>query len=67
MRVSQWIRQWQLTGAVPDEGDTTLAFWAGWLVSHAQSTTTVVVGLPNKLDEAREMAIRAAEFIEERQ
>ena len=62
MKMSQWLREWQLTEAVPEvsEAETgrLLAFWAGWLVgpSHAQTVIS--------LDDSREMAIRAAEFIE---
>jgi hypothetical protein len=61
MKVSEFIRQWQLTGAVPDTKEPALAFWAGTLIGAGLHTHTVVT-----LEEARTFAIRAAEFIEER-
>ena len=67
MKMSEWLRQWQLTGAVPDEGGTEIAFWGGWLVSHAESSSNIQVSdFKERRDTAREMAIRAAEFIEGR-
>lgn len=59
MKVSEWLREYQLTGAVPEQGNAEFAFWCGWLVSHARQGLTV-----SNLDEARQMAIKAAEFIE---
>lgn len=64
MRVSQWIRQWQITGAVPDEGDAQMAFWCGWLSGGGKTVT--LVHTPNNFDKERDMAIKAAEFIESR-
>jgi hypothetical protein len=60
MKVSQFLRQWQILGQVPDgEHQRELAFWAGWLVGHARN------GTARTFDEARELAIKAAEFIED--
>jgi hypothetical protein len=62
MKVSAWLRQWQLTGEVPDlkesERPNEMAFWAGWLTG-GQTKTAV------SMDDRRAMAIKAAEFIEE--
>lgn len=58
MKVSQYLRQWQITEKVPDEGSAELAFIAGWLVGTARQ------GLTTNHDQAREMAIKIAEFIE---
>jgi len=61
MKVSSWLRQYQLTGEVPEGENAEFAFWCGWLIAHAgrasQTATT--------FDEQRSMAIKAAEFIEE--
>lgn len=59
MKVSDFLRQYQLTGAVPLAQNAQLAFWAGWLIGHAKH-----VGIEKTYDECREMAIKAAEFIE---
>lgn len=62
MKVSEWLRQYQLTGEVPELADseyrTSMAFWCGWLIGPSHSQTAVT------MDDRREMAIRAAEFIE---
>lgn len=63
MKVSQWLRQYHLSGAVPEIGDSEdplIAFWAGWLIGSARRDGTAT----RTLDEAKEMAIKAAEFIE---
>lgn len=62
MKVSQWLRQYHLSGAVPEVGDSEdplIAFWAGWLIGRASDQP-----LTRGLDDAKEMAIKAAEFIE---
>ncbi len=62
MKVSEWLRQYQLTGEVPEVSDSeagpALAFWAGWLIGPSHSQTAV------SMDDRRAMAIKAAEFIE---
>jgi uncharacterized protein YyaL (SSP411 family) len=62
MRMSEWLRQYQLTGIVPEThgDDTMLPFWAGWMYSVSQQGTAVTPA------ERLEMAIKAAEFIEDR-
>lgn len=60
MNVSKFLRQWQLTGDVPDAKDPKIAFWAGWLTG-----TNNVTPSSNNLEESIEMAAKAAEFIEE--
>lgn len=63
MKVSEWLRQHHLSGAVPEVGeseDPLIAFWAGWLIGSARRDGT----LTRTLDDAKEMAIKAAEFIE---
>lgn len=78
MRVSEFLRQYQISGEVPSAGgsddgsgggDTELAFWAGWLIGKRQSMTVELSDyktISAKLDQARDMAIKAAEFIEQR-
>jgi hypothetical protein len=63
MKVSEWLRKYQITGAVPDEKglsmdstDAVFAFWCGWLMRETMLTRTI--------DDQLAMAIRAAEFIE---
>jgi hypothetical protein len=59
MKVSQWLREWQISGRIPDwpDDDPQFAFWCGWLVgAHGRLIQTQ--------DQSREMAIKAAEFIE---
>lgn len=58
MKVSEFLRQYHLTGKIPDVNDPDLSFWSGWLLGVAGH------GTPRTLDEARELAIKAAEFIE---
>lgn len=63
MKVSEWLREYQLTGKVPDHPDhneAALAFWAGWLIGAGRQGSVVV-----SLADGLEMAIKAAEFIEE--
>jgi hypothetical protein len=63
MKVSEWLRRWQISGEVPDEPkDPMIAFWAGWLTAAARQGRFEL----RTFDEAREMAIKVAEFIEER-
>lgn len=65
MKVSEWIREYQLTGKVPDgDGDSRLPFWAGWLIGGSRSSTTVEVPGRFPMDNALDMAIRIAEYIE---
>ena len=62
MKVSTFLRQYQLTGEVPELGEsergTEMSFWVGWLIGPSHSQTAVT------MDDRREMAIKAAEFIE---
>jgi hypothetical protein len=63
VKVSEFLRSWHLSGIVDTskkDAETELAFWSGWLVSRANH------GPICNLDQAREMAIKAAEFIEAR-
>lgn len=60
MKMSEYLRQWQITGKVPD-GDAFCAFWSGWLTACGRNSQTVF-----NFDDAREMAIKACEFIEQR-
>jgi hypothetical protein len=61
MKMSEWLRRYQVSGEIPsDEGlPPEFAFWAGWLIGRAKQGTV------RTYDEAREMAIKAAEFIEQ--
>lgn len=61
MKVSEFLRQYQLGGGVPETqktDDPMLPFWAGWMVGASGSRTAV------NAEERLEMAIKAAEFIE---
>ena len=59
MKVSEFLRAWQLTGELPEiKDDPLIAFWAGHLVG--------VPSIATNYDERREMAIKCAEAIEER-
>jgi hypothetical protein len=58
MKVSEFLRRWQISGEVPDEGGAEVAFWAGWLLN---ANSRLLIQTP---DQARDMAIKAAEFIE---
>jgi len=60
MRMSQALREWQLTGEVP-ETDPVMSFWMGWLCGGGRIITD-----PKDMNDRRDMAIRCAEFIEER-
>jgi hypothetical protein len=73
VKVSEWLRQYQLTGQIPDDADDPLIpFWAGWLIGASRRSGQILAPLPGvpvevqevALKDAREMAIRAAEFIE---
>jgi hypothetical protein len=57
VKVSEWLRQYQITGEVPDSESADFAFWCGWLLGGKTKTAT-------NMGERREMAIKAAEFIE---
>lgn len=57
MKVSDFLRQYQITGKVPDDADDPMiAFWAGWLMGRVQ--------VRDSIEGALDMAIHAAEFIE---
>jgi hypothetical protein len=60
VKVSEWLREFQLTGIPPDvEDDPWIAFWCGWLSApHGL--------LEVRFQERIDIAIKAAEFIEER-
>lgn len=58
MKVSEFLREYQITGNLPDPEEPLVSFWAGWLVGNARIHQTV------NLENAIEMAIKAAEFIE---
>lgn len=58
MKVSEWLREYQLTGQVPETTEPNLALWAGWMMGHRGLIETDLSG-------RIELAIRAAEFIEE--
>ena len=59
MKVSEWLRTYQLSGVVPEIADDPwIPFWAGWLMGNA-------VRVKTPANEALETAIKAAEFIEE--
>lgn len=79
MKVSSWLREYQLTGLVPEEpkGQPAVAFWSGWMLQHAHNYLErggiqIVGHVPpigswepsEKMKPALEMAIAAAEFIE---
>ncbi len=66
MKVSEFLRQYQLTGIVPEERDPVVAIWAGWLTGHAIVNRSVDVPAPQAIELSIETAIRAAEAIEER-
>lgn len=65
MRVSEYLRQYQLTGKLPEKTtdnsdvNSMLPFWSGWLVAVGRNSNTAT-----SFDDAREIAIKAAEFIE---
>jgi hypothetical protein len=61
VKVSEFLRKYQISGELPDNGgDAMLNFYAGWLIGNANRGTIRTFG------EARDMAIKAAEFIESR-
>jgi hypothetical protein len=60
MKVSEFLRQYQITGKVPDEVDSELAFWSGWLLA---SGGRVLIATK---EQHFQTAIAAAEFIESR-
>lgn len=59
MKVSEWLREYQITGIVPDhKGDhPMLPFWAGWLLGNQGN---VIATSEQRLA----AAIQCAEFIE---
>lgn len=63
MKVSEWLREYQLTGAVPEArgDDSMIAFWSGWLIGRSSEANRIErLSDPQNL----EMAIKVAEFIE---
>ncbi len=64
MKVSEWLRQYQLTGSVPTApaGKEMLAFWSGWLMGRANPINRIEISPEDTL----KTAIQAAEFIEGR-
>jgi hypothetical protein len=58
MKMSEWLREVQSTGKIPETSDPWLAFWAGWL-SGVGARRDVVFS-----KESIATAIQAAEFIE---
>lgn len=62
LKVSEWLRRYQISGEVPEApvDDPMMAFWGGWLIGHGMR------GVSTTYDEARDVAIKLAEFIEER-
>jgi hypothetical protein len=61
MKVSEFLRRYQVDGQLPDDnGDSKLSFFAGWLVSACFMRTHV------NLDQARQIAVYVSEFIETR-
>lgn len=62
MKVSEWLRRYQISGEPPLDEDSTLAFWCGWLLASVATGGRIARGDPRNV----EMAIKAAEFIEER-
>lgn len=59
MKVSEFIRQYQISWQVPTPDDSMVSFWGGWLISAAHR------GELRTMEQSIEMAIKAAEFIEE--
>lgn len=62
MKVSEWLRMYQLSGKVPDidESDPMLAFWAGWMLGRANRHKEL-----GHIDVSEfDAAILAAEFVE---
>lgn len=68
MKVSEWLRQYHITGKVPDAADALTAFWAGRLIGASRRSGQILAPLPGAqqvaLKDSLEMAIHAAEFIE---
>ena len=64
MKVSEWLRKYQLTGQIPDTPDgvdPNIAYWCGWLMGNSSRVQrTERLSDPHNL----EQAIAAAEFIE---
>ena len=61
MKVSDFLRRYQISGQLPDdEGDEMLTFYAGWLIGASYKGTITT------MDQARKDAIKIAEFIESR-
>jgi hypothetical protein len=59
VKVSEYLRRYQLAGEPPDNGgDAMLDFWGGWLCGVCYRGTIC------DLNQAREMAVKVAEFIE---
>ena len=59
MKVSEWLREYQITGLVPDHPgeNPMLAFWAGWIMGNQGK---VIATSEQRLA----AAIQCAEFIE---
>lgn len=62
MRMSEYIRHWQMTGQVPDDPNIPqeMPLYAGYLFG----SLTVGMTLKASFDDRREMAIKVAKFIE---
>lgn len=58
MKVSEFLRQYQISGKIPEPDVPLVAFWAGWLVGHS---SRIDLATP---EQSLELAIKAAEFIE---
>lgn len=61
MKVSEFLRQYQLTGQVPTPDDAMVSYWAGWLIGHSNRHNKVTMTLEQEISRA----LQAAEFIEE--
>jgi hypothetical protein len=59
VKVSDFLREYQLTGNVPTAENPMCAFWAGWMMGNATRGKVKV-----STEEAITLAIQAAEFIE---
>jgi hypothetical protein len=61
MKVSEFLRKYEITGQVPEPDDPLVSFWAGWLIGCAHGRTDAV----GTMAEAVTFARQAAEFIEQ--
>jgi hypothetical protein len=60
MKVSEWLRTYQIAGQPPEiDNPPEIAFWCGFLIGMGSRSSTAV-SIPEKL----EIAIKCAEFIE---